>query len=164
MSKFDDNGMMMSEDINDLVPDKYGLETTETPAEFTSGAKRSNSSGRGHFEDLSPLACKRIAVHFELGAAAHGEWNYMLGMPIKRSIQSCLRHINDYMTCRLLGVTPKEDNLAAGVFNLISAMHTEELIKLGKADPSLDDIPTLTILKRLAAARIAKGKNGPNSG
>lgn len=146
MSKYDENGM--------LLPDEgFGLEVTEKPATFISGAVRSDSTGRGHYEDVSPLAMDRLAKHLELGAKEHGPWNYMLGMGMKRGMQSVLRHGSKYMFHKLTGIPAKEDHLSAMLFGLVSLIHTEEMIKLGLASPELDDIPTLETLKAAAAKR-----------
>lgn len=154
MSNFDSNGMLLPDEGSDVG---FGLETTNTAATFVSGAVRSDSTGRGHYEDVSPLAYDRIAKHLEKGAGPHGTWNYMLGMGMKRGMQSVLRHGYKYLYHKLTGKPQLEDHLAAMAFGVISLMHTEEMIKEGLAPKELDDIPTLESLKAAAENR-KKGK------
>lgn len=97
--------------------------------QYPSGAVRGSSKGRGAFELLSPYALRRVALVAEKGAANpnYGPRNWEKGMPIERYIQSCIRHLMQY----LAGCT-NEDHLAQADWNLDAAIHTEELVWQGR--------------------------------
>lgn len=99
---------------------------------FESGAQRDRVAGKGRFDLLSPIGLRRVAVRAELGAIKYGDGrNWEKGMPVGVFMDSAIRHIMDYMQ----GDTT-EDHLAAAAWNLMAAMHTEDVM------PEMQDIPT----------------------
>lgn len=104
--------------------------------EFSGGARRSDSNGKGRFDLISPFGLKRLALRYEGGAIQKGERNWENGTPFSRCIESMERHINDIMSGDRI-----EDHLAAIAWQVFALMHYEELIKRGILSKELDDLP-----------------------
>lgn len=98
--------------------------------EFSTGAHRSDRTGKGRFDLIPPSPLLRLAIHYEAGGNAYGDWNWEKGMVFSRLLDSALRHINQYRAGKR-----NEDHLAAAVWNLFAVMHFEEL------KPYLNDLP-----------------------
>lgn len=104
---------------------------------FNSGAQRSDRSGKGRYDLISPHGLKRLAIQYEEGSKHHEDArNWELGFPISRALCSALGHIMDHLAGNC-----SEDHLAAGVWQLFAAMHFEELIEQGKLPVELNDVP-----------------------
>ncbi len=104
--------------------------------EFESGALRSDATGRGRFDLISPYALQRLAIQYEIGGKQKGERNWEQGFPISRACSSNVRHVMD----QLRG-DRSEDHYAAAAWQLFCAMHFEELIKEGRMDTKWNDLP-----------------------
>jgi len=94
---------------------------------FPSGSIRDSQEGRGRYDLIPPGPYKRLALRTELGAKRYGDNNWKKGQPLERYLNSLKRHITEYE----LG-DRSEDHLAAGAWNLFSAMWTEDEIKAGR--------------------------------
>ena len=104
---------------------------------FPTGAVRSDKTGRGRFDLIDPFSLERLAKCYEGGCKPpYGERNWERGIPLSSFVSSLLRHLTAYMKG-----DRSEDHPAAIAFNVFGVMRFEELIRLGKADQSLDDLP-----------------------
>lgn len=90
------------------------------------GAIRNSAEGKGRYDLLSPHGIFRVARRLEEGAKTYGERNWEKGIPISSFIDSALRHIFNFMEGEV-----SEDHLAAAAWNILAAMHTEDLIRRG---------------------------------
>jgi len=90
---------------------------------FQTGSVRDTNEGKGRFDLISPIALKRLAKHYENGARKYGDNNWQKGIPIKRLLESALRHLNSY----LIG-DRSEDHIIACAWNCFAAAHTEDMI------------------------------------
>lgn len=106
---------------------------------FETGAKRDNPEGKGMYELISPLALKRLALVYERGAKQKGARNWENGFPMSRCLQSAIRHTYQYLE----GMRD-EDHLAQAIWNLMAAIHFEEMIKRGRLPKELNDLPNYT--------------------
>lgn len=89
--------------------------------EFETGSRRDTRDGKGRF-DLVPAVCMfRIAKHYQNGAKKYGDWNWTLGQPSSRYLDSAMRHLFNYANG-----DRDEDHLAAVVFNVFGLMWNEE--------------------------------------
>ncbi len=113
-----------------------GKTKAESKQAFDSGATRSDRTGKGRFDLISPFALERLARRYEEGAEIHGDRNWEQGYRIGRCIDGALRHLNQYKQ----GMRD-EDHLAAAAWNVFAAMHFEELIARGILSGELDDAP-----------------------
>lgn len=103
------------------------------------GAHRDSSSGKGNYDDISPMFIERLAKLLERGAERYGSLNYAKGMPLKRTMQSLLRHAFQY-----LEGDRTEDHMAAVAANAMFIIHTEEIMARGLLADDLDDLPDYT--------------------
>jgi hypothetical protein len=104
--------------------------------EFTTGAVRDKSSGKGRFDLLPAYVLFRDARHMENGAVKYGDRNWEKGIPLSRFMDSAIRHI----CCYQMGMRD-EDHLAAARWNLGGLIWTEEMIRRGKLPAELNDLP-----------------------
>ena len=100
--------------------------------EFDTGSVRDRRAGKGRYDLLSPIAIRRWAVHTENGCDKYGERNWEKGQPIKLFLDSAARHIYSY----LAGMRD-EDHLAAAMWNIAAAIHTEEMVDAGRLPQTL---------------------------
>lgn len=117
----------------DTTPQQYA-EKTKAPDKMKthlSGALRSDSSGKGRFDLLSPFALRRVALVCERGAEIYGDRNWEKGVPYHRFIDSALRHVSQYM----MGMRD-EDHVAQAVWNLMCILHFDA------TQPELFDLPS----------------------
>ncbi len=104
--------------------------------DFTTGAHRDTNTGKGRYDLLPTRAIRRIAQHFENGAVKYDARNWEKGIPLSRYLDSALRH-----TFKFLEGQKDEDHLAAGIWNLMCLLETQERIELGILPKELDDLP-----------------------
>lgn len=121
--------------------------------QFGSGAVRDLGTGKGRFDLMSPIGNRRLARHYENGATKYEDRNWEKGMPLHRFLESAIRHVNDYLFCRITGEEQSEDHLAAAVWNLYGFMHTDEMITMDRLPPELDDLPNASHPKPKKKAR-----------
>jgi hypothetical protein len=105
--------------------------------EFNTGSKRDTREGKGRYDLITPIALFRLARHYENGAVKYGDRNWEKGQPISRYLDSAIRHIYKH-----LEGYRDEDHLSAGAWNLMGAIHTEEMIERGLLPKELNDLQT----------------------
>ena len=108
--------------------------------------KRDDSSGKGRYDLVSPLAKRRLAQLLERGAIKYAVRNWEKGSPFSRLMESTMRHLDQY-----LEGARDEDHLAAAMFGCMAMIHQEEQIARGNLPTSLQDLPDYTD-KRVAVA------------
>lgn len=111
---------------------EYAIKDSGVRQDFGSGAVRDTNEGKGRYDLISPIALKRLAKHYENGAKKYGDNNWQKGIPIKRFLESALRHLNEY----LYG-NRSEDNIIAAAWNCFSIAHTEDMILKGEMSADL---------------------------
>lgn len=109
--------------------------------EYPGGATRSDRTGRGRYDLISPFGLRRLAVQYEEGAKMmtknqKDERDWERGFPISRAICSAIGHLYAH-----LAGDRREDHLAAASWQLFAAMDFEERIKLGELPTKLNDLP-----------------------
>jgi hypothetical protein len=120
--------------------------------EFKSGAVRDNQSGKGRYDLLPTRAIRRLAEHYENGAVKYGDNNWLKGIPLKRMMDSALRHI-----FKALEGQTDEDHLTAAAWNILGIIELQERIEAGMLSKELDNLPKLG--KKDNRPFIEKGKN-----
>ena len=110
----------------------YSVKDSGKRQDFGTGAVRDTGTGKGRYDLISPIALKRLAKHYENGAMKYGDNNWQKGIPIKRLLESAIRHLNEY----LLG-NREEDNIIAAAWNCFAIAHTEDMILKGKMSAAL---------------------------
>jgi hypothetical protein len=104
--------------------------------ENPSGARRSDRTGKGRYDLISPFGLHELALVCEEGALHKGERNWEKGFEMSRCLDSASRHINQYR----MGMRD-ERHLAQACWNLFAAIHFEKMIRLGKIDEKFNDLP-----------------------
>ena len=107
--------------------------------EFSTGARRDVQEGKGRFDLLPYYAITRLAQHFENGAKKYGDENWKKGMPLRRYLDSMMRHAFKFMA----GMSD-EDHLAAVIWNACCLLETQEMIEQGILPKELDDLPKVS--------------------
>lgn len=115
----------------------------ERQESFSTGATRSDSTGKGRFDLLSPVAMRRLALRYEGGARAHGDRNWEKGIPVSRCLSAALRHTFQY-----LAGARDEDHLAAAAWNLCAAMHFQDTQHDDVGKPEVTGAPELEERRR----------------
>jgi hypothetical protein len=100
---------------------------------YPSGAQRSPRKGKGRYDLIPAEALTILAEVLEKGAAAYGEGNWEMGIPMDRCMDSALRHLNEVK----LGLN-EEDHLGHALANLVFMVALRERISRGLLPRSLD--------------------------
>jgi hypothetical protein len=112
--------------------------------EFSTGAVRDMSAGKGRYDLIPYDALRRLALIYEHGAVKYGEGNWMKGIPVSSFIDSAMRHLQKFSA----GLED-EDHPAQAVWNIFAAMWTIDQIRQGKLSADLDNraykIPVVSI-------------------
>jgi len=119
----------------------------EEKKEYSTGATRDNSSGKGRFDLVPDLPLVRLANVYERGGVNHGDRNWEAGLPFSRCLDSAIRHLIQYKMTRYDEKLKEEDHLAHAVWNIFALMHEEEMIKRGALSKDLDDLPKYEVIK-----------------
>lgn len=106
---------------------------------FGTGAVRDTAEGKGRFDLLPAYALTRLAQHFENGARKYADENWRKGIPLRRFLDSALRHAFKYLEGQR-----DEDHAAAAVWNFMGLIETEEMIRRGILPASLNTLPDWT--------------------
>lgn len=112
------------------------LPDTGARAQYSTGAVRDASTGKGHLHAIPPGAIRRIAKRFEDGARKYTRNNWMKGIPLSHYQDSLMRHILAWAE----GDTT-EDHMGAILWNAACADWTEEQVLKGKLPKDLIDLP-----------------------
>lgn len=85
---------------------------------------------------IPPMALRRLARVYERGARKYGDDNWRKGQPLRRYIDSCLRHV-----AAAAEMEEDEDHVFQAVWNLIAFAYTLDQIRLGRLPSELHDVP-----------------------
>lgn len=88
-------------------------------------ATSSNWSGE-RYDMISPLFMHRTSIHYQKGGINYGDRNWEKGMPAMVTWDCATRHLNNW-----LEKEETEDHLAAVGWNIMSTMHTIEMVRRG---------------------------------
>jgi hypothetical protein len=114
----------------------HGLPDTGGRSEFSTGAVRDASEGKGFPSHLPTRALLRASRRFEDGAAKYDAHNWRKGIPLSRYVDSMNRH-----TWLFMQGDTSEDHLGAISWNALCLSETFDLISEGKLPESLNDLP-----------------------
>jgi hypothetical protein len=112
--------------------------------EFKTGAVRDVQSGKGRYDLLPTRAIRRLAEHYANGAVKYGDNNWLRGIPLKRMMDSAMRHL-----FKALEGQTDEDHLTAAAWNILGIIELQERIEAGMLPKELDDLPKLENKDRL---------------
>jgi hypothetical protein len=141
------------------VGNEYETKVTADKDSFATGYQRNSAKGKGAHDSLPFFALTRDAKLYERGGEAHGIDNWLKGAPFRRTLQSAIRHLFEYM----MG-DRSEDHLAACRWNCAAVMTYEELISRGLLPAVLDDLPMYTRAAPTPSASAEQHKDCYNEG
>ena len=107
------------------VPEIAAGMSDSDPAElhhFQSGAVRSSDADNEAWHLMSPIGLRRVAETCREGERKYDAYNWEKGMPTAEILNHAIRHIYLY-----LAGDRSEDHLAHTAWNMLAAMHSEEL-------------------------------------
>ena len=103
--------------------------------QFKTGAVRDNEEGKGRYDLLPTRAIRRLAEHYENGAVKYGDDNWLKGIPLKRMLDSAMRHL-----FKALEGQTDEDHLIACAWNVLGIVEIRERIEAGMLPKELDNL------------------------
>lgn len=110
---------------------------------FETGSVRDTQEGKGRYDLLSPIALRRLAIHFENGARKYNDRNWEKGQPLTRFFDSAIRHLYSW-----LEGDRSEDHLSAALWNVGAMIHVEEMVERGLLPKSLaEGVPNFMATK-----------------
>lgn len=95
---------------------------TDTGVEYATGAVRSKDVELVRYDLISPIGLRRVAATCHEGAEKYDDFNWEKGMPIGDLLNHAIAHAYNY-----LSGDRSEDHLAHAAWNLLAAIHSEEL-------------------------------------
>lgn len=95
---------------------------TNKGVEYSTGAVRGSDAEGYRYDLISPIGLRRLAETCHEGSAKYGDYNWERGMPVSDMLNHALRHVYLY-----LSGDRSEDHLAHSAWNMLAAMHSEEL-------------------------------------
>lgn len=114
---------------------------------FSTGAVRDTAEGKGRYDLLPTYALQRLAQHFENGAKKYGDENWRKGIPLRRYVDSAIRHLFKYLEGQR-----DEDHAIAAAWNILAMVETEEMIRREILPPSLNNLPDWVTIENLGTA------------
>ena len=124
----------------------HGLKDSGLRVSLPSGMMKEATGVRGRYDLVSPIATRKLAEHTAKGALKYEERNWEKGCPISISINSAKRHLDMYHEG-----DRSEDHLTAAMWQCMTAVHTEEMVKRGLLPVELMDMPSYIAAPDLAS-------------
>ena len=112
------------------------LKDSGTRSEFSTGAVRDCQEGKGRCDLLWMRTLLRVAQHFEDGARKYGDDNWRRGIPLRRFMDSGMRHLFKH-----LRGDRDEPHLIAAIWNFGCLYETQCMIEEGLLPAELNDLP-----------------------
>lgn len=103
---------------------------------FRTGAVRDTQNGKGRYDLLPFHSIFRVSRIFEEGAKKYAPDNWRKGIPLRRYLDSALRHL-----CRFAHGARDEDHIAQAAWNILCLMETEYMINQKMLPQELNDLP-----------------------
>lgn len=101
-------------------------------SEFETGAVRDIADNKGRFDLLPADAVRQLAMVFEKGAEKYSSRNWEKGIPLRRYLDSALRHL----FCVLAGMED-EPHLPMAMWNIACLIQTEVWVRQGRLPADL---------------------------
>lgn len=116
----------LQDSINDadrlLSPKERIRMNTNEQVTFPSGAVRSTDSDDVRYDLIPPIALRRLAMRYAMGAAKYGDNNWQKGFPIG----NILNHLQDHLEKWKLEGCKDDDNLAGAMWGIATLMWYEK--------------------------------------
>jgi hypothetical protein len=103
--------------------------------EFTCGAVRDMSEGKGRFDLLPMYGIEAVARVMEEGCSKYGERNWAKGINTHCFMDSALRHLSKFARGAV-----DEPHLAQAAWNILCLIETRQMVAAGQLPSEFDDI------------------------
>jgi hypothetical protein len=108
--------------INRSCPVKAAEPAQDNTKKFSTGAVRSGDAEQVRYDLISPIGLEAVARTCAEGARKYSDFNWERGMPTHDLLNHAIRHIYKF-----LAGDRSEDHLPHAAWNLLAAIHSEEL-------------------------------------
>ena len=118
----------------------FDLKDGGTRLTYPSGAQKEDhtkTEGKGAYYLLPPHPIRRLAEIYRRGALKYNSYNWQLGLPLSRLVDSAMRHLFQF-----LEGMEDEDHLHQSIWGLFAVSHTMEQIRRGELPEELNDLPS----------------------
>lgn len=113
----------------------FDLKDSGKREEFTTGSVRDTREGKGRF-DLIPIPeLRRLAQVYERGATKYGDDNWRKGQPLRRYIDSGIRHL-----LAAAEGQEDEDHIMQAAWNCFAFAYTLRAVREGRLPEALNDL------------------------
>jgi hypothetical protein len=106
---------------------------------FETGAVRDTQDGKGRYDLLPFHAVYQLARLFEEGAKKYAAENWRKGIPLRRFLDSALRHL-----MKAAEGQRDEEHFVAAAWNIMCLIETQAMIQRGILPATLNDLPDWT--------------------
>jgi hypothetical protein len=134
--------------MENIMNNEFTIKDSGKRESFNGGAVRDVAEDKSRPDLISPFFKERFGEHLRKGAQKYSAWNWAKGIPNSRCMESCERHIMQFMQG-----DRTEDHLCAAVANLMFMIHNEEVVKKGyvlKTDMN-NDLVDLPVFKSVCS-------------
>jgi dATP/dGTP diphosphohydrolase, N-terminal len=118
---------------------EHELKDSGKREQFDTGSMRDTREGKGRYDLVwagIPEAIRRLAVIFEKGAEKYGEDNWKKGQPLRRYLDSALRHL-----AAVARGEEDEDHAAQAAWNCLCLLETLHEVRSARLPVELVDLP-----------------------
>lgn len=136
-----------------LFDGPLAVKDSGTRRAFSTGSQRDAAEGKGRYDLVPPVALRIVAQLYEKGAQKYDARNWEKGQPCSVYLDCAMRHAQKH-----LAGWRDEDHLAASVWNLLGAIHTEHQIARGKLPRALLDWPDAYVTEADAGGPVYEGE------
>jgi Domain of unknown function (DUF5664) len=130
------NNFCSTECVRALSGGYTSVQAGEAIKSHPTGAVRSETTGKGRYDLIPEYPIKRLAIHYENGAAKYEDRNWEKGLPLSRFLDSAQRHMGAFKDG-----DRTEDHLGAVMWNVAGYLWTEREVMEGRLPETLNDVP-----------------------
>jgi len=123
-----------------MSDNRMTIKPSDINTEFSTGAVRGDSTGRGQFSLMPFDALLELAKLFEAGALKYAARNWEKGIPLSKFLDSEFRH-----TERLLAGDTSEPHAVQRAWNSLCFLATYLRIGRGQLPAELNDLPLVPV-------------------
>jgi hypothetical protein len=99
------------------------------------GSQRDSRVGKGRYDLIPYDPLRRLALVYEKGAEKYDDNNWRKGQPLRRYIDSAMRHLQEAARG-----SEDEDHIMQAAWNCFAFCYTQAQIRAGNLPPELDDL------------------------
>jgi len=113
----------------------YQLKDSGAREVMPTGSQRDSRAGKGRYDLIPYDPLRRLALVYEKGAAKYDDNNWRKGQPLRRYIDSAMRHLQEAARGN-----EDEDHIMQAAWNCFAFCFTQQQIRAGELPLELDDL------------------------